>query len=83
MLGMYVYGSSIGMHFKDIAEILMSKPMRIIASMLDSNIFDNVGSKSIEDVFDYFEIGPVREINNYVAKDLNEEQRDNEDSHKV
>ena len=83
MLGMYVYGSSIGMHFKDIAEILMSKPMRIIASMMDSNIFDNIGSKSIEDVFDYFEIGPVREINNYVAKDLNEEQRDNEDSHKV
>lgn len=83
MLGMYVYGSSTGMHFKDIAEILMSKPMRIIASMMDSNIFDNIGSKSIEDVFDYFEIGPVREINNYVAKDLNEEQRDNEDSHKV
>lgn len=78
MLGMYVYGSSIGMHFKDIANILMSKPMRIISSMMDSNIFNNIGSKSIEDVFDYFEIGPVREINNYVSKDLNEEQRDND-----
>jgi len=35
MLGMYVYGTSIGMHFTDIANILMSKPVRIIASMMD------------------------------------------------
>jgi hypothetical protein len=73
MLGMYVYGTSIGMHFTDIANILMSKPVRIIASMMNSNIFEGVGSKNIQDMFDYFELGPNQEVNSYVAKDLNEE----------
>lgn len=79
MLGMYVYGTSIGMHFTDIANILMSKPVRIIASMMNSNIFEGVGSKNIQDMFDYFELGPNQEVNSYVAKDLNEEQHDTND----
>lgn len=79
MLGVYVYGTSIGMHFTDIANILMSKPVRIIASMMNSNIFEGVGSKNIQDMFDYFELGPNQEVNSYVAKDLNEEQHDTND----
>lgn len=76
---MYVYGTSIGMHFTDIANILMSKPVRIIASMMNSNIFEGIGSKNIQDMFDYFELGPNQEVNSYVAKDLNEEQHDTND----
>ena len=78
ILGMYIYGISIGMHFNDVANILMSKSARIIASMMEGNIFEGSKGMSIEDIFDYFELGPDRQINQYVSKDFNEENQDND-----
>ena len=38
-IGMYIYGISIGMDFRDIAKILMSDTGGIITQLLNNNIF--------------------------------------------
>jgi hypothetical protein len=38
-IGMYIYGISIGMDFKDIAKLLMSPTGNLITSLLDGNSF--------------------------------------------
>ena len=38
-LGIYIYGISIGMDFRDISKILMSDVGDVIIQLLDSNVF--------------------------------------------
>lgn len=64
MLGMYVYGLSIGMKFNDIADILMSPVGNVIKNMLDDDKFsgrDAFGTVS-EGIFKYFSDGPFRQL---------------------
>lgn len=67
MLGMYVYGLSIGMKFDDIADILMSPVGNVIKSLLDQDKFANKdGFKSVsEGLFKYFEKGPHKQLSTY------------------
>jgi len=40
MLGMYIYGLTIGMSFQDISKILMSDISFQISDMMTGNVFD-------------------------------------------
>ena len=66
-LGLYVYGISIGMDFKDIAKIMMSDVGRVINEVANDNVFsekDGYGSVD-ENLFKYFENGPTRVLSKF------------------
>ena len=42
MIGMYTYGLTIGMHFSEIAKVLMSPVGDTICDLLDGNIFTGI-----------------------------------------
>lgn len=65
MLGMYVYGISIGMDFRDISDILMSPIGFKISSMMNDNVFSDDPRMNIQDIFDYFELGPRKKLNDF------------------
>lgn len=71
-IGMYIYGISIGMDFKDIAKLLMSPTGNLVTSLLDGNSFR--GEKEtiqVADIFKYFSAFPKKELYKYnVYKDL-------------
>ena len=65
-LGMYIYGISIGMNFKDVANIIMSDVGLTFTQLLDSNVFTNDGGYSqFKQVFDYFEKGPRQQLKKF------------------
>lgn len=61
-LGLYVYGISIGMDFKDLAGIMMSDVGRVINEVLSDDVFaKKSGYGSVDDsLFKYFDEGPTR-----------------------
>ena len=65
MLGMYIYGLTIGMKFSDISKILMSDIGFRISDMMSGNAFSEEPSLNIQDVFDYFEIGPTKYLSQF------------------
>lgn len=71
-IGMYIYGITIGMNFKDIAKILMSPTGSIVTSLLEGDVF--TGKREVSqpvDVFEYFEQCPKELLNKYdVHQDL-------------
>lgn len=71
-IGMYIYGITIGMDFKDVARILMSPTGGILTSLLEGDVF--TGKKEISqpvDAFKYFEQCPKDLLNKYdIHKDL-------------
>lgn len=71
-IGMYIYGITIGMDFKDVAKILMSPTGSMITSLLEGDVF--TGKKEVSqpvDVFRYFEQCPKGILNKYdVHQDL-------------
>jgi len=74
MIGLYIYGITIGMNFKDVARILMSPSGNVIKSLLDSNVFtDKSGHNRVnESLFKYFGEGPKKQLNTYnIFRDLN------------
>ena len=65
-IGMYIYGITIGMDFKDIAKILMSPTGSIVTSLLEGDVF--TGKREVSqpvDVFGYFEQCPKGLLNKY------------------
>lgn len=65
-IGMYIYGITIGMDFKDIAKILMSPTGSIVTSLLEGDVF--TGKREVSqpvDVFKYFEYCPKELLNKY------------------
>lgn len=59
MIGMYIYGITIGMDFKDVAKILMSDVGGTIKNLLDSDVFtERDGYSRVKYVFKYFDDGP-------------------------
>lgn len=66
-LGLYVYGISIGMNFKDLAGIMMSDVGRVINEVLSDDVFsekDGYGSVD-ESLFKYFDEGPRRALSRF------------------
>lgn len=66
-LGLYVYGISIGMDFKDIATIMMSDVGRVINEVLSDDVFaekDGYGNVG-DSLFKYFDKGPTRFLMKY------------------
>ena len=66
-LGMYLYGLSIGMSFDEISGLMMSPIGRMINDVMESgNVFTGEqGAFSLENVFDYFQIGPRKMFDGY------------------
>lgn len=65
-IGMYIYGITIGMDFKDVAKILMSPTGSIVTSLLEGDVF--TGKREVSqpvDVFGYFEQCPKGLLNKY------------------
>jgi hypothetical protein len=61
MLGMYLFGISIGMDFRDVSKILMSDAGATMYNLLNSNVFTgDEGFNSPKSVFEYFMRGPWR-----------------------
>lgn len=59
MIGMYIYGITIGMDFKDVAKILMSDVGGTIKNLLDGDVFtERDGYSRVKYVFKYFDDGP-------------------------
>lgn len=73
-LGLYVYGISIGMDFKDLAGIMMSDVGRVINEVLSDDVFsekDGYGNVG-DSLFKYFDEGPKRALSNFdIHKDSN------------
>ena len=68
-IGMYIYGISIGMDFRDIAKLLMSNTGEIITRLLDSNVFTNYrGYNKAVDVFKYFDKFPNKFLSRFSAR---------------
>lgn len=66
-LGLYVYGISIGMDFKDLAGIMMSDVGRVINEVLSDDVFsekDGYGNVG-ESLFKYFDKGPKRALREF------------------
>lgn len=59
MLGMYIYGIAIGMDFRDISKIIASKTGIIIDSYIREDAILQERGMSMENIFDYVELGPV------------------------
>lgn len=65
-IGMYIYGITIGMDFKDITKILMSPTGSIVTSLLEGDVF--TGKREVSQpvkVFKYFEYCPKELLNKY------------------
>lgn len=73
-IGMYIYGLTIGMDFKDIAKILMSPTGEVVSNLLEGDVF--TGKREITqavDVFDYFDRCPEYILSKYnIRKDLDD-----------
>lgn len=66
-LGLYVYGISIGMDFKDLAGIMMSDVGRVINEVLSDDVFsekDGYGNVG-DSLFNYFDEGPKRALRKF------------------
>lgn len=70
MLGMYIYGLTIGMSFQDISKILMSDIGFQISDMMTGNAFTEDFGMNIQNVFDYFEIGPTKALLKYDQREV-------------
>jgi hypothetical protein len=58
MLGMYIYGISIGMNFTDISRIIASNTGIVIDSLMKEDVISEERGMSMENIFDYIELGP-------------------------
>lgn len=59
MIGMYIYGITIGMDFRDVAKILMSDVGGTIKNLLDNDVFtERDGYSRVKYIFKYFDGGP-------------------------
>lgn len=74
-IGMYIYGISIGMDFRDITKLLMSQVGDIINSVLNDNVFTKQeGYARVKEALNYFEYLPNKYLNKFkITRDLNGE----------
>ena len=63
MLGMYIYGITIGVDFKTLADIICSETGLIINEMMRGNSFLNEKGMNVQNIFDYLETAPYLSTN--------------------
>lgn len=76
MLGMYIFGISIGMDFKQIADIIASPIGIVINEMMGSNILNDIRGKSMENIFDELEVGPIFNKNDKYSEAMKDNYRE-------
>ncbi len=60
---MYIYGITIGMNFEELGDIIMSPVGLTFSKLLNGNIYkDDPGTFSLNNTFNYFELGPNLDI---------------------
>lgn len=57
-LGMYIYGITLGMDFQTLANLISSDTGIILNDLMASNAFTGERGLSMQDIFDYIELGP-------------------------
>ena len=63
MLGIYIYGTMIGIDFKGLSNIMMSTPALIIRDLMEGNSFGiDLKMNKLDQVFDYIELGPTKQL---------------------
>lgn len=66
MIGMYLYGISIGMSFNDISNLLMSRTALTLKEVMDENVFTGYdGYGKVYNVFNYFDKGAYKLLSKY------------------
>ena len=58
MLGMYIYGITIGVDFQTLSDIICSNTGLVINEMMGGNSFLNQKGMNIQNIFDYLETAP-------------------------
>lgn len=59
MVGLYIYGTSIGIEFSSIAKVMMSNTARVISKIKNGNIFNgDKGHNFTNSIFKYIDLGP-------------------------
>lgn len=58
MLGMYIYGITIGIDFKTLSDIICSETGLIINEMMQGNSFLKQKGMNVQNIFDYLELAP-------------------------
>jgi hypothetical protein len=58
MLGMYIYGITIGIDFQTLSDIICSNTGLIINEMMKGNAFLKQKGMNIQNIFDYLELAP-------------------------
>lgn len=73
MIGMYIYGITIGMDFRDVAKILMSDVGGVIKNILDNDVFtERDGYSRVKYIFKYFDEGPKNILQKFhITRDSN------------
>ena len=63
MLGIYVYGVMLGIDFEGLSNIMMSAPALIVRDLMEGNSFgSNLKMYKLDQVFDYIELGPKKQL---------------------
>ena len=63
MLGIYIYGTMIGIDFKGLSNIMMSTPALIVRDLMEGNSFGiDLKMNKLDQVFDYIELGPTKQL---------------------
>lgn len=70
MIGMYIFGLSIGMKFNDIANIIMSPVGNLFRSLTEENVLtsQNAYGNIDEPIFKYFTEGPQKQLFKFDSK---------------
>ena len=71
MLGMYIYGISIGVDFDTIFDILTSPAALEISKLMRGNSFSGDPNLTINQVFDYVDKGPAAHLQSFLLKHSN------------
>jgi hypothetical protein len=66
MIGMYIYGISIGIDFREIARVLMSETGELIMKLRSSDSFNDVPTfYNLYSIFDHLEMDPNLQVYSY------------------
>lgn len=70
MLGMYIFGITVGINFQTLADIIASESAILINEYINDNIFTGKSGKSLHDIFDMIELGPTLYINGNISDEV-------------
>ena len=78
IIGLYLYGISIGFTIEQLSEVIMSDTARILIDSMQGDIFLGIKDKPINKIFDYFRFGPVEDLTKFHRIIIGKPERDEE-----